>query len=115
MKVSIAWYVVKDFEAAKKFYGETLGLKKIFEMPGWAEFGHQEGAATIGISTMPGSSGGATVVLAVDDLNSTMRRLTSKGVRFEGEVQEIPEVVRIATFKDPAGNVVQLAQSLFAN
>ena len=34
---------MKDLDAAKKFYRKTLGLKQIFEMPGWAEFSHAEG------------------------------------------------------------------------
>ncbi len=46
MQVSLSWYQVKDLDWAKIFYGETLGLKKIFEMPSWAEFSHDEmGAA----------------------------------------------------------------------
>ncbi len=28
MKVTVSWFSVKDFEQAKKFYGESLGLKK---------------------------------------------------------------------------------------
>jgi len=35
-----------------------------------------------------------------------------KGAKFEGEVQEIPGVVRIATFRDPDGNRLQLCQVL---
>ena len=38
MKLSVAWFNVNDFEQAKKFYGSVLGLKKSFEMDGWAEF-----------------------------------------------------------------------------
>ena len=37
MKLSVAWFNVNDFEQAKKFYGSVLGLKKSFEMDGWAE------------------------------------------------------------------------------
>jgi len=29
--MTVAWFSVKDFEAAKKFYGHTLGLKKCEE------------------------------------------------------------------------------------
>lgn len=116
MRVSVSWYQVKDFEAAKKFYGETLGLKKTFEMQGWAEFSHAEGEVAIGLSesSEPDYSAGAIVVLSVDDLERARTELTEQGVTFEGEVQEYPGVVRIATFRDPSGNRLQLAQSLIS-
>lgn len=28
MEVTLSWYHVKDLNAAKKFYGEVLGLKR---------------------------------------------------------------------------------------
>ena len=116
MEVSLSWYQVNDLDAAKKFYGETLGLKKIFEMEGWAEFSHAETAVAIGLSqsTAPDSNAGATVVLSVDDLEGASQKLTDQGVVFEGDMQEYPGVVRIATFRDPFGNRLQLAQRLLA-
>ena len=51
MKLSVAWFNVNDFEQAKKFYGSVLGLKKSFEMDGWAEFnGGGQDEAAVGIS-----------------------------------------------------------------
>ena len=113
MEVNLAWYSVKDLNAAKRFYGEVLGLKKTFEMEGWSEFSHADGAASIGLSAIsePGE-GGATVVLKVDDLDRSRKELGAKGVKFEGDVMEVPGVVRIASFRDPAGNRLQLCQVL---
>ena len=113
MEVNLSWYHVKDLNAAKKFYGEVLGLKKTIEIEGWCEFSHADGAASIGLNQMRESDeGGATVVLRVDDLDRERNELTAKGVKFEGEVQEVPGVVRIATFRDPFGNRLQLCQVL---
>jgi predicted enzyme related to lactoylglutathione lyase len=113
MEVNVAWYQVKDLDAAKRFYCDVLGLKKTFEMDGWCEFSHAEGAAAIGLSAMnePGE-GGATVVLRVDDLDGSSKELGKKGVKFEGDVLEVPGVVKIATFRDPWGNKLQLCQVL---
>ena len=113
MEVNLAWYAVKDLDSAKRFYGEVLGLKKTFEMDGWSEFSHADGAASIGLSAIsePGE-GGATVVLKVDDLDRSRKELGAKGVKFEGDVLEVPGVVRIASFRDPAGNRLQLCQIL---
>ena len=111
MEVNLAWYSVKDLSAAKKFYGEVLGLKKTFEMDGWCEFSHADGAVSIGLSAISESdAGGATVVLKVDDLDRSRKDLAAKGIKFEGDVMEVPGVVRIASFRDPAGNRLQLCQ-----
>ena len=116
MKVMLAWYNVSDLEAAKKFYGGVLGLKKSFEMQGWAEYSHENGGAAVGLNAMgagsSGQAGGATVVLGIENLDATMKKLGSVGVKFAGEIMEIPGVVRIATFHDPFGNTLQLAQTL---
>jgi len=116
MQITVSWYQVSDLEAAKGFYGEVLGLKKTFEMAGWAEFSHTEGGPSIGLAQASGENRetGATVVLRVPDLDRAIREIRSKGVRFEGEIEEYPGVVRIGTFRDPSGNRLQLAQVLMA-
>jgi predicted enzyme related to lactoylglutathione lyase len=114
MKVMLSWYGVKDFEQSKKFYSEVLGLQKTTEMPGWAEFGHSKDDATIGVNGSPrdGVEPGATVVLQVDNVESERKRLESRGVKFEGKIEEVGGVVKIATFRDPSGNRLQLCQVL---
>jgi predicted enzyme related to lactoylglutathione lyase len=120
MQLTVAWYTVSDLERAKEFYGDVLGLKKTLEIPGWAEFGHAQDAPTIGLNAMPrneggpkpGSDGGATVVLRVADVEKTQQHLAGRGVKFEGKIEEVQGVVRIATFRDPDGNRLQLCQVL---
>ena len=114
MKVRVSWFGVDDFESAKKFYGQVLGLKKTFELQQWAEFAGAEGEESIGIAANPhaGKEPGATVVLDVSDIERERRRLESAGVKFEGKTEEIPGIVRLATFRDPYGNRLQLAQAL---
>jgi len=41
-EMMLAWYPVENLDAARRFYGEILGLRKVFEMPGWAEYAHGE-------------------------------------------------------------------------
>jgi predicted enzyme related to lactoylglutathione lyase len=114
MKVIVSWFGVDDFESAKRFYGQVLGLKKTFEAQQWAEFAGAGGEASIGIAANPhaGKEPGATVVLDVSDIDGERRRLESAGVKFEGKIEEIPGIVRLATFRDPYGNRLQLAQAL---
>jgi len=116
MEITVSWYQVADINAAKKFYGDILGLKKTFEMDGWCEFSHADGAASIGLNQLRDGDEerGATVVLRVDDLTTVQQDLAAKGVAFEGDAYEVPGVVRIATFRDPSGNRLQLCQVLMA-
>ena len=114
MKVTVSWFSVKDFEQAKKFYGDTVGLKKTFETEQWAEFAGGPGEASIGVAVNPhaGKEPGATVVLQVPDIEGERKRLESRGVAFEGKTEEIPGMVKLATFRDPSGNRLQLCQVL---
>jgi predicted enzyme related to lactoylglutathione lyase len=117
MQISLSWYQVKDLEKAKKFYGEVLGLDKTFEVEGWAEFSHTKDGPAVGLSQVSEADapGGATVVLRVDDLDVARKALSKKGVEFEGDVKEIPGIVRIGSFRDPSGNRLQLCQVLMPN
>lgn len=115
LKMALSWYNVTDFDAAKKFYGETLGLKKTFEMPGWAEYA--EGPDLPAVGLRPTTDGekwepGGTVVFRVEDIAAARSEMESRGVKFLGPTQEIPGAVKLAMFEDPAGNHLQLAQPL---
>lgn len=125
MEVMLAWYSAKNMDETRKFYTDVLGLDKTFEMPGWTEFGRTNPAtvgapsgtavgATIGMSTGPnsGKEPGGTVVLKVDNVEAERKRLESRGVKFEGKTEEVAGAVRIATFRDPSGNRLQLCQVL---
>jgi len=112
-EMMLAWYPVENLDAARRFYGEILGLRKVFEMPGWAEYAHAEKATPIGLAEQPpGGARGAVVVLKVDDIDQARAALTGKGIQFDGPTQDIPGVVRLALFRDPSGNPLQLAQPL---
>ncbi|MGE0886882.1 MAG: VOC family protein [Blastocatellales bacterium] len=111
----LAWYEVTDLEKAKAFYGGVLGMEQAFEMPGWVEFNPVKNGPGIGLAlreTAPTNTGGATVVLRVKDIQAAKAELAGQGVHFEGEIEEYPGVVRLAIFRDPFGNRLQLAQQL---
>jgi predicted enzyme related to lactoylglutathione lyase len=118
LETMLSWVNVPDHSKARQFYGEVLGLKQVFEMDGWAEFSHAQGAATVGVAApRPGvnpaeTKPGATIVFKVDNLDRACGELRKRGVQFEGEIYEVPGVVRIATFRDPFDNPLQLAQPL---
>jgi predicted enzyme related to lactoylglutathione lyase len=110
-RVHNVFYWTKDLDEAVAFYRDVLGLSMRLRIENdWAEF--DVGGTTVAVHGTRGGSQppylGATVVFEVDDLDATMRALYGRGVRFEGEVTEVPESGRFASFVDPAGNVVQI-------
>ena len=110
-RIHSTFYWAEDMDAAVAFYRDTLGLNLRFQAgESWAEF--DVAGATFALHGTRGAQmehgGGATVVFEVDDLEQARRLLSARGVAFEGEITEVPESGRFATFRDPAGNVVQL-------
>jgi predicted enzyme related to lactoylglutathione lyase len=112
LKMILSWYNVTDLAAASKFYGDTLGLKKIFEMPGWVEFAEGPDMPAVGLREDAKWEPGGTVVFRVENVDAARREMESRGVKFVGPTEEIPGAVRLAMFTDPAGNKLQLAQPL---
>lgn len=102
----------RDWEAAKKFYGETLGLpfrKRWGERPA-CEF--QAGDLTIAVMQMDAfgqqfEPHGAPIALAVPDVAAARSELEAKGVEFLGETID-SGVCHQALFKDPDGNTLDL-------
>ena len=115
--LNVVWYTCRDWEAAKRFYGETLGFPVAMadEQMGWVEYGTELPHLAIGKgdpSTPPSiGSGGAIAVLSCPDVRGTMAKLQARGVRC-GTIDEIPGAVILGTFFDPEGNKLQLAQTL---
>jgi predicted enzyme related to lactoylglutathione lyase len=114
MHMTVAWFAVADMESTRKFYAETLGLPVSFEMPGWVEFGGGPGRAAVALCKMPPDQlfPGARPVLEVKDLDATVASLRERGVKFLGEPETIPGVVKLISMEDSTGNVLQLAQVL---
>jgi predicted enzyme related to lactoylglutathione lyase len=116
-------FAVDDIEAAKRFYGETLGL-------GFNVMSEEFGVATIqlagGRNTLvyakPGFAPATYTILnfEVDDVEKAVDELASKGVeleRYEGFEHDEKGIARgggkgpdIAWFKDPAGNILSVLQ-----
>jgi len=51
-----------------------------------------------------------SVVISVDDINESLAKIKSGGGKILGEIQEIPEIGKYASFLDTEGNRVGLLQ-----
>jgi CreA protein len=114
LTISVA---VSDWNAARAWYREKLGFEEGFvvEEGGWAEFA-VPGGAILGLNALNGEphpgAGGTTLTLGVKNLDEARTALEGAGVQFLGPTDEMPGMVRLATFQDPDGNVMMLAQNL---
>lgn len=111
--ISAVWLPVTDMDRAVTFYGDTLGMTVVDRQSEWSEL--ELGSVKIGLNGRPQESpdgdGGAAIAFAVDsDIEAEVDRLRSAGVEFTGGVSD-HDWGRIAPFKDPDGNDLQLFQS----
>ena len=111
-----ATIAVKDLEAAKKFYGEVLGLKFDKEDPGGVIYKSGDSRIYVYPSEFAGTNKATYAGWIVDDVEGAVEALKSKGVTFEHykELGELKGDVHIlgdikgAWFKDPDGNILSL-------
>ena len=113
---AVATVAVKDLKAAKKFYGDTLGLKAV-PVPEPEVLNYKSGNSTVLVykSQFAGSNKATSVTWIVDDVEGTVKDLKAKGVTFEhydfpgmtrkGDVH-IAGKSKAAWFKDPDGNIL---------
>ena len=107
---------VKDLGKAQAWYRDRLGFETLYEVAemGWCEMKTHVEGVSIGIGQVenPAQGGGIVPVFGVEDIDAARAELESKDVRFDGETQTIPGLVRLATFYDPDGNAFMLVQSI---
>jgi catechol 2,3-dioxygenase-like lactoylglutathione lyase family enzyme len=111
-------FAVDDIPAAKKFYGETLGLN-VSEQHGMLTL-HIAGGTDILVYPKPGHTPATYTILnfQVDDIDKAVDGLTARGVhfqRYEGIEADEKGIAHgggppIAWFTDPAGNILSVLQ-----
>jgi catechol 2,3-dioxygenase-like lactoylglutathione lyase family enzyme len=112
--VSIA---VKDLEKAKKFYGETLGLKQLDENQGGVYYQSGDSKLMVYPSEFAGTNKATYAGWEVKDVEAEVAALKEKGVTFntfdmpgmkwEGDVAVMGDM-KAAWFNDPDGNILAI-------
>jgi catechol 2,3-dioxygenase-like lactoylglutathione lyase family enzyme len=113
-------FAVDDLDAARSFYGETLGLKVTDEPMGILTL-HLAGDRPTMIYPKPDFTPATYTILnfQVEDVDAVVGELSSRGVEFErydGFDQDEKGIARdprgpaIAWFKDPAGNILAVLE-----
>ena len=114
-------FAVDDLDAAKRFYGDTLGIETSSEM-GLLNLHLQGGARPTLIYPKPDFEPATYTILnfPVDDIDAAVDGLAERGVEFErydGFDQDEKGIARgdegppIAWFRDPAGNILSVLET----
>lgn len=106
-------FYVSDLKKATKFYEEILGLEKKYEYPSYVGF--ECGGVEIGLipkltERQKVSPLSPSVEFLADDVEKVYNELKNKGVEFIKELHYEPWGGRQATFTDPDGNILEIAQ-----
>ncbi len=102
------------------WYEKTLGLKKGYGDEAWQEFQTNNGSRfALDFISYPSSTvqkQSIMISFTVDDIYQAVENLSKKGVRFYPDNDKSKTVFDVgpslvATFEDPDGNFVQIAQT----
>lgn len=108
-------FSVKDRHASAKWYESMLGFETIYhaDEAGWSELQTKIVGVTIGLGehTKP-ALGNCVPVFGIADLDAARQKLEQAKVKFDGETDVVEGMVKTATFYDPDGNALMLAEDL---
>jgi catechol 2,3-dioxygenase-like lactoylglutathione lyase family enzyme len=105
------WYRVRDLDAARRFYVETLGFEVSYfnDEEGWAKLNH--GDMEIALAQGEPLADGGVAHVDVPDVKAEAERLRAAGVDV-GVVLELHGEIRLVDVFDPDGNRLQFAQDV---
>ncbi|NIY72332.1 VOC family protein [Marivivens donghaensis] len=106
---------VADRHASATWYESMLGFELLYhaDEAGWSELRTNTPGVVIGLGehTKP-APGNCVPVFGVVDLDAARQKLEQAKVKFDGETDVVEGMVKTATFYDPDGNALMLAQDL---
>lgn len=106
---------VRDRHASAEWYEKHLGFGLLYhaDEAGWSELQTKTAGVTLGLGEQAEPTPGNTVpVFGVADIAVARAALEKVDVPFDGATETIEGMVSTATFYDPDGNALMLAQDL---
>ncbi|MHC8494228.1 VOC family protein [Thalassospira sp. SM2505] len=106
---------VRDRHASAQWYEKNLGFQLLMHIDeaGWSEMQTKTEGVTLGLGEqMEPSPGNMVPVFGVADIAAARAALEKENVKFDGDTETIEGMVSTATFYDPDGNALMLAQDL---
>ena len=108
-------FSVKDRHASAAWYGDMLGFALMYHADdaGWSELETNTAGVTIGLGEHAKPAPGNCVpVFGISDIATARQKLEQADVKFDGETDVVEGMVKTATFYDPDGNALMLAEDL---
>lgn len=106
---------VKNRAVTAEWFKKHLGFAELFsvEEAGWTELSTNIPGVVIGLGDADEISPGNCVpVFGVADVDTARDALEREAVNFDGDTMTIEGMVKLATFYDPDGNALMIAEDL---
>jgi predicted enzyme related to lactoylglutathione lyase len=113
VKLKQVYLTAADPEALAAFY-KALGLTVRFADQGkWIQFESEKTAFCVAnpLESVSKPSSNAVLVFEVEDLELVLKAAREQGADVSGEIRDMGAHGRVAHFKDPQHNIVQLLQA----
>lgn len=106
---------VRNLDASIRWYADNLGMELIYRLDdmGWCEMASPVQKVNVGLSVVEQPEpGGATPTFGVQDIEAAKGFLEQQGIRIDGEIVTIENMVRLLTFYDPDDNALMFYQDI---
>lgn len=108
-----AAYHVDDINKGKEWYSSVLGFGPYFDEPFYVGF--NVGGYELGLQPAEGPSGekaeGAVAYWGTNDAAAALQRLLELGASSHEDLQDVGGGIKVATVKDPFGNVFGIIEN----
>jgi predicted enzyme related to lactoylglutathione lyase len=109
-----AIYHVSDIEKGKRWYSDVLGFDPYFDEAFYVGFnvgGYELGLQPDEAEATARRADGAVAYWGVADAEAALQRLLELGATVHETVQDVGEGIKVATVKDPFGNVFGIIEN----
>jgi len=108
-----AIYHVDDIAKGKAWYAQVLGFEPYFDQPFYVGF--NVGGYELGLQPSEGPAGekavGAVAYWGVENAEAACQRIIGLGATAHEAVQDVGGGIKVATVKDPFGNLIGIIEN----